>query len=301
MNLKKKKPQSKHPKSFEERLDDLPMTPKSKIRATLGEPYPVHSLRYPFPKQEKWFVYLVEHVKKSCDRCNNAPAVIFCQNCNGAFCPNCDKSLHFKAEKKVEEEHRRVNIPPARIVGFQKLANYVDYEKIEMRFRPPVRASYKYKIFARCDSYRECDLEATFELDVLQPKPVDEKKKEEEEGLVDDPEDEEEKPSEPKWYYMYCTSFWEMMGNIIVFIILMFVFVNFLQQRGYWQKYVQPSLNRAHGLWIPIWKKVHPVISPVYDPVTKYTGMAYTYVSDYLYRPVNVSKFRSSDEEQWDL
>jgi len=81
----------------------------------------------------------------------------------------------------------------------------------------------------------------------------------------------------------------------------MFVFVNFLQQRGYWQKYVQPSLNRAHGLWIPIWKKVHPVISPVYDPVTKYTGMAYTYVSDYLYRPVNVSKFRSSDEEQWDL
>jgi len=191
MNLKKKKPQSKHPKSFEERLDDLPMTPKSKIRATLGEPYPVHSLRYPFPKQEKWFVYLVEHVKKSCDRCNNAPAVIFCQNCNGAFCPNCDKSLHFKAEKKVDEEHRRVNIPPARIVGFQKLANYVDYEKIEMRFRPPVRASYKYKIFARCDSYRECDLEATFELDVLQPKPVDEKKKEEEEGLVDDPEDEE--------------------------------------------------------------------------------------------------------------
>jgi len=99
---------------------------------------------------------------------------------------------------------------------------------------------------------------------------------------------------------MYCTSFWEMIGNIVVFIILLFVFVNFLQQRGYWQKYVQPSLNKAHGMWMPVWRKVHPVISPVYDPVTKYTGMAFTYVSDYLHRPVNLTNLRpNSDEEQW--
>jgi len=92
-----------------------------------------------------------------------------------------------------------------------------------------------------------------------------------------------------------------MMGNVVVFIILMFVFVNFLQQRGYWQQYVQPSLNRAHGLWMPIWRKVHPVISPVYDPFTKYTGMAFTYVSDYLHRPVNLSKFHTPQDEDWDL
>jgi len=92
-----KKTISTRHKSFEERLDDLPMTPKSKIRATLvGESYPIHSLRYPFPKQEKWFIYLVEHVKKHCDRCNTNIAAIFCQNCNAAFCPNCDQKNPFQ-------------------------------------------------------------------------------------------------------------------------------------------------------------------------------------------------------------
>jgi len=168
-----------------------------------------------------------------------------------------------------------------------------------MRFRPPIRAKYSYEIFARCDSYYGCDLVETFKLDVLKPKPQEEKK-EEDEGLEDDPEDEEEKPAEAKWYYMYCTSFLEMMGNIIVLIILLFVFVNFLQQRGYWQKYVQPSLDRMHGLWLPIWKKLHPTIAPVYDPLTKLSRSALKYLSDYLNRPVNMTNFvppRRDDDE----
>jgi hypothetical protein len=296
------KKEPKKPKSFEERLDDLPVTPKSKLKARLRDTVdrPVHSLRFPYPKNERWVVYLVEHLQKQCDKCKTGTAVIFCQNCNGAFCGVCDKTLH-RADKKrdEEDEHRRMNIPASRIVGFQKVPNLMEYEEIQMRFRPPVRAKYSYQIFARCDSYLDCDVEASFKLDVLRPRPADEK--EEEEGLEDDPEDEEEKPLEAKWYYMYCTSFWEMIGNIIVFIILGFVLMNFLQQRGYWQKYVEPILNRGHALWLPIWRKVHPVISPVYDPVYKYGSAGFTYLSDWLHRPVNATRKFTPTQDDWDL
>jgi len=83
----------------------------------------------------------------------------------------------------------------------------------------------------------------------------------------DDPVDEEDKPAETKWYYLGGSSFLEFLANVAVLIVLAFFLVNFLQQRGYWQKYVQPSLDRLHVLWVPIWRNIHPVIGPVYDPL----------------------------------
>jgi len=188
-------------------------------------------------------------------------------------------------------------IQPSRIVAFQKLPNFSDTEEVQLRFRPPIKAKYTYEIFARCDSYVGCDVVSSFKIDVQKPKPAEEEKKEEvEEGLEDDPLDEEEKPAVAKWYYMYCTSLFEMVANIVVLLILLFVLINFLQQRGYWQKYVQPSVDQLHGLWLPIWRKLHPILSPIYDPVTRYASSWFTYISESLNRPINITKKVHDDE-----
>jgi len=80
-----------------------------------------------------------------------------------------------------------------------------------------------------------------------------------------------------------------MLVNVIVCVVMLVFFINFLQTRGLWQKYVQPSLDRAIDLWLPIWTKVYPMVRPIYDPLTNFGVQVFTYVSEKLTAPVNVT------------
>jgi len=224
-----------------------------------------------------------------------------------SFCPKCDDKKHAKVDKlkkrteaNMPEEddddeghvqlnpaqnHNRFALPPSRIAAVQKIPNFDQKEEVQVRFKPPTRGKYAYYLHLRNDSYIGCDTEAEFKLEVFKPK-EGVKKEKEDEGLDDDPVDEPDtKEPEVKWYYLGASSFLEMILNVVVLIVLAFFFVNFLQTRGYWQKYVQPSLDRLHTLWMPIWRKIHPVVGFIYDPLVSTISNFVSYLAEKLTAP----------------
>jgi len=79
-----------------------------------------------------------------------------------------------------------------------------------------------------------------------------------------------------------------------VLCVLIFFAINFLQTRGYWQKYVQPTLDRVHILWLPIWRKIHPIFGPLYDPISSYISKFVGYLTDKLTAPIVIPKVETT-------
>jgi len=180
----------------------LPLIPPKKTAKEGEAPY-VHSLRFPYPKQEKWTVLLLEHIHKACEFCKANQIQVFCPPCGKAICGKCDLEIHKREDRKakhredeeeeqVNRDHRRVPIPAARIAGVQKLNNFSnDPQEVQLRFRPPIAAKFTYEVFARCDSYVGLDKMGIFRIEVSRER--HEERKEEEDGTEDDPEDVEVK------------------------------------------------------------------------------------------------------------
>jgi hypothetical protein len=62
---------------------------------------------------------------------------------------------------------------------------------------------------------------------------LEDESEEDEEDEKDGHEEEEEAPIVPgKWYYFGMSSFWELLGNVVVLLVLFFFAKEFLQSRG---------------------------------------------------------------------
>lgn len=131
-------------------------------------------------------------------------------------------------------------------------------EDMEFRFQAPaVRVPQLTKtlgIRLMCDSYVGCDKFIEFEVTVKQrPEEIVEELKEKQEYNI--PEESIWDQSDPKWYYLWCDSFLEMVCTLI---LLFLMFVALLQSR-FGKKHVQPWVD-----WV--WKFVDPHYSNILKP-----------------------------------
>jgi hypothetical protein len=118
---------------------------------------------------------------------------------------------------------------------------------------PTKKGKYKYEMHAVCDSYVGCDIIRTFEIQVKENKNRKteedlQKENEEIEAAEEEELRKEEEAYPPRWYYLYYTSFGELVINGIVFALLCVFIFNFLHSRGYWQDYVQPVLDTSYNV-----------------------------------------------------
>mmetsp|Transcript_21708 Transcript_21708/g.43072 ORF Transcript_21708/g.43072 Transcript_21708/m.43072 type:complete len:757 (+) Transcript_21708:35-2305(+) len=152
----------------------------------------------------------------------------------------------------------------------QRVPKFVDTVTVDMHIRMGRKGIYPYQIHARCDSYVGCDVQVDFKITVKKMSKAEETRRSDQfskgkEHGLDDYEDYEEE-EQSYWYYLYFGSFWEMVLNLIVLGVLLFFFVNFLQTRGLWARYVTPIINYITRIGMPIYNKVYPPIAPIWEP-----------------------------------
>ncbi len=92
---------------------------------------------------------------------------------------------------------------------------------------------------------------------------------EEDDDEEDEEVEEEQVEEEGKWYYLGAASFMEMVINIVVLSILGFFVFNWLESKGYWQKYFMPPINTFILRISPHLKKAYKVIEPSVGPIIK--------------------------------
>lgn len=242
----------------DEILDSMPMPKVESAIKTIGATGPsVHSLTFPFPKHERWWILLVEKSKKM-DRIVGLQKV-------PAFFDDADIEMKFYAprSKSAKEDGLRVGD-----------AN---------------EGLWEYEIHAICDSYIGVDQISTFTMKVDKPKGSGEEmaqriaeKVEEEYSELAEAEAEEEEYG--PWYYCYLPTFWEFALNIVVLgLLCMFIF-NYLMSRGYWQKYVWPLTNFISYHLTPVTDLLTPYLTPIFGPLKQYFDIAYQFCSDMLHR-----------------
>jgi len=159
-----------------------------------------------------------------------------------------------------------------RPIAVQKVPRFIDTVDVEIHIRVGQKGVWPYEVQAKCDSYVGCDISLPFKITVMKMSAAERTRREDQlqkgkEHGLDEAEDEEEEEEEGVWYYCYFSSFWEMVFNLIVLAVLLVFAVNFLQTRGYWQKFVQPVLDIFYKALHPIYIKVYSPLAPYVDPM----------------------------------
>ena len=121
----------------------------------------------------------------------------------------------------------------------------VNTKKIDLHFRinrPP--GKYKYLLFARCDSYLGCDRHIEFLLDVKPPEKVRGNDDNENDGektaeLDYQIPDEDDYEAEPKWYYLWNSTFWEFLLTLFLLYFIYLVLVS----TSFGKKWIQPYVE----------------------------------------------------------
>lgn len=253
----------------DEILDSMPEVKKTPAVPDLLQSGPsVHSLTFPHPKHERWYVLLVEKSKKL-----------------------------------------------DRIIGMHKVQSFFDDSgTMEIKFYAPRAKSAKedglaagsadigvwdYEIHAICDSYLGVDVVKGFRMKVDKPRhsqgseehaaKVKEKVNEEYAELKLDATDAElEAEYDGKWYWAGFESFWELALNALVLGLLCVFIFNFLQSRGYWQKYIQPGTDFVGEYTGPVWRAAYPYLAPVLDPAVAALRWLYATTAELLHRDLSV-------------
>lgn len=128
--------------------------------------------------------------------------------------------------------------------------------RVDLKLFAPRNGKHTYTVYAVCDSYIGCDQKFEITFPVLQAKKREghrtvfdiQKEKEEIKKRREEEEKEYEEENPELWYYLYYTSFGEMVLNVFVFGLLCVFIFNFLQSRGYWQRYVQPVMDFGYNV-----------------------------------------------------
>jgi hypothetical protein len=203
----------------------------------------------------------------------------------------------------VEKSHKKMD----RIIGFQRVANFFDEAKLELKFLAPRAKTAKedglkagdasagvweYEVHAICDSYVGVDVVRTLKIKVDKPKVSEEeaariaasKVQEEYEELAKEERMEEEEEYIGQWYYLGFASFWELALNALVLGLLCVFIFNFLVSRGYWQRYIQPCTDFVTAYTTPVLRAIYPFVAPVLDPILSALHTVYDTTSNLLHR-----------------
>jgi len=161
------------------------------------------------------------------------------------------------------------------ILAFQRLYNFNDKQQVFLRFRAPNnRGVYTYEIHAKCDSYVGCDVVRTFKMRVDSPPPEITK---DTEPTPAQPQEQTEEDS-PKWYYLWNNTFWEFLLTLIILGLIGLFVLDWLQQRGYWQIYFQPTMDRISVFTAPVVAVVYPYVEPVIRWLDKVTTRTFPHI-----------------------
>jgi len=158
------------------------------------------------------------------------------------------------------------------LLAIQKVPDFREKEVVELRMRVGEKGVWPYELHAKCDSYVGCDVSLNFKITVNKLSKADEDRRDEKFAQskvmgLDDDEDAPEKAYEGKWYYAGFASFWELAMNLAVLLVMFFFVMNFLQQRGYWQLYVDPLIAKGFKFVAPVYNAVAPTLKPVVGPI----------------------------------
>jgi len=262
----------------DEILDSLPIPKKVEKLPDLTASGPsVHSLTFPFPKHERWYLLLIQKSTKKADR----------------------------------------------IIAMQKVPSFFDEHQTDIKFYAPraktakedgLKAGdesagvYTYELHAICDSYIGVDVKKTFQMKVDKPKTsaeeaakkVAEKVQEEYAELADEEAGYEDEEYIGYWYYLGFASFWELALNVFVLGLLCVFIFNFLVSRGYWQRYIQPTLDVCMAFTRPLFDVAYPVMAPVLDPLMTAALATYTTIGNMLHRDPFPKQHNTTEEQEMD-
>lgn len=96
------------------------------------------------------------------------------------------------------------------------------------------------------------------------------------EDYDEEEEETEEAEEEGKWYYLGAGSFMEMVLNVTVLSVLGFFAYNWLESRGYWQKFFVPPINVVLRKINPLVKQVYKVAEPTMAPIFQAINTMYS-------------------------
>jgi len=89
----------------------------------------------------------------------------------------------------------------------------------------------------------------------------------EDDELFDDEiekDDDEEQPT--YWYYLWGSTFWEGVLNLVVFTVLGFLFYHYCHNMAWWKKFIVPVLNKISIFIKPYWILFEKNIVPIFQP-----------------------------------
>jgi translocation protein SEC63 len=180
---------------------------------------------------------------------------------------------HPKVEKWVLLLFQKHKNKTLSLLAIQKVPDFREKEVVELRMKVGEKGPWPYELHAKCDSYVGCDVSLNFKITVNKLSKAEEDRRDEkfaQSKLVGLDEDEEapEKAYEGKWYYAGFASFWELALNAAVVLVMFFFVMNFLQQRGYWQLYVDPIIAKGFKFVAPVYNALAPTLRPVLGPLS---------------------------------
>jgi len=158
------------------------------------------------------------------------------------------------------------------LLAIQKVPDFREKEVVELHMKVGEKGVWPYELHAKCDSYVGCDVSLNFKITVNKLSKSEEDRRDEKFAKsklvgLDEDQDAPEKPYEGKWYYAGFASFWELALNAAVVLVMFFFVMNFLQQRGYWQQYIDPLIAKGFVLVAPAYNRIAPVLRPVVGPI----------------------------------
>lgn len=219
----------------------------------------VHASQFPFPKREKWYVFLMDR---------NAKRIV-----------GCKKLTSLQESEKVDIQLMVPDEKGARIYDLWVMCDsYLGCDHEE-----------SFKIFVN-----KKEVDETAPKAIKTKSDGEETGDEDEDDLLD--EEKEEVEEEGKWYYLGNGSFKEMVLNVVLLTLLFVFLFNFLYSRGWfytfgrwWTTYGQPVWDMSLG---PIWNPIRSfLVKNVYD-FSSYTSK---FVHDFFYTlpPMDVQPTRS--------
>lgn len=193
-----------------------------------------------------------------------------------------------------------------RLAGVGKVPPLVQHQQVELRFMSPNEpTTMEFDLVALCDSYVGCDTVKSFKVQVhdAEKRPLPKTSDEQKISALHQAKgwfDEEDDPNyQGKWYYFGVATFQEFVINLFVLALLGVFIFNFLVSRGWWGRYIQPSVDTVAKLLQPLYEPVSPYVSPVVTPVSTAVSAAAVWLANKLH--VEPSKHsNATDDGDWE-
>jgi hypothetical protein len=247
----------------DEELDDekvfaLAQAPKKKKHLMGGDDQhvSVHSVRFPLPKRERWYLLLIEADARE-------RKLVIAQETITNFLLKHTSKFVFRVPPRKGVYTYELHLKCDSYVGCDQSAAF----KLNVATLPP---KIKEKMEGKRGRRRRAGAGAGHgHAHGPDGEHGDEDGGAEFEDGADgaDGDREAEDAPEGKWYYLGYSSLWELLLTVVVVAALGLLAFDWLQRKGYWGAYVQPVVDRALRIADPALQYLHPIYSAVFAPM----------------------------------